>query len=87
MNTYWLDGNNFTDKSNANAEMIRAFGFPDWFGRNLETSRDLMVSLEPSEIHIDHAREIVKNLNDYGITLLDLFADLKEAGYRVHIHW
>lgn len=87
MNTYWLDGKNFKDKSKAYSEMIRSFGFPDWFGRNLDASWDLMTSLEPSEIHIDHAREIVRNLGDYGLTLLDLFGDLEEEGYRIHIHW
>ena len=88
MQDYILDGNNFINKD-ASYEYIReVFDLPEYQGKNLDALWDSLSDLSDIRIFILNARTIVRNLEAYGLKLLDLFGDLdKEEGYIVAIKW
>ena len=89
MKEYILEGKEFINKSEAYKYMKEIFGFRDYFSENLDALWDsLYMDFDNSMITIIDARFIVQNLDDYGLSILDVFGDLQKLGdYKISIYW
>ena len=77
MVTIELDCGLLTDRKQAHEYLKEKFGFPDYYGRNLDALYDLLSSYKyPCEICILNAPVIEGALGGYGSALL---ATIKEA--------
>lgn len=87
MKKYILDGFEFKTKQDAYEYMKKIFDLPEYFGNNLDALWDCLTDLTDSEIEIKNAREIPKQIDGYGLKILDLFGDLVEEGIDIKINW
>ncbi|WP_053942168.1 barstar family protein [Kallipyga gabonensis] len=88
MKRYVLCGKYFQDRESAFRYMKEIFGFPGYAGHNLDALWDLLRDEPDRDIEITQARFIVRQMGDYGISLLDLFGDLQAIeGFNIHIYW
>ncbi len=55
--------------------MAKTFGFPDWYGRNLDALYDLLTSCSNTHFTLENAELIQLNLGRYGDLLLRLLQD------------
>ena len=64
------------------------FGFPDWFGRNLDATWDLLsdyyYDCPPIVVKIKGIKTMPKDLQDYMDKVLEVFADVHEEVPRMH---
>lgn len=88
MKKYKLDGKNFKSRKGIYDYMEGVFEFPEYFGKNLDALWDLLSFEKDLRIEIENAREIPRNLGDYGLNILDVFGDLDDIeGNVVTIKW
>lgn len=89
MKIYKLDGNEFNTRDDAYEYMAKELNLPEYFGNNLDALWDSLSMLdETEEIQIVNAREIPRQLGDYGLNILDVFGDLEEVdGINIKIYW
>ena len=86
--TYELNGLAFTDKEMSFSYLREIFDLPEYTGHNLDALWDVLLDLEASDILIYNAREILNQLDDYGLALLNLFGDLhQESDHNVLFFW
>ncbi len=86
--TIELDGRQFIDKETAFNYLIANLELPDYTGRNLDGLWDALYDKDALDILIYNAREIPIQLDDYGISLLDLFGDLhRDTDHNVIFFW
>ncbi len=89
MKEYILDGKEFTNKTISYNYMKKVFKFPSYFSNNLDALWDtLYFGYRDCKIIIQDARFIVQNLDDYGLSILDVFGDLQKVeDYKVSVYW
>lgn len=76
MEKFILEGNEFVNRDKSYEHMDHVFQFSKSFGNNLDALWDVLSMEEGLEIQIVDARQIPRNLGDYGLNILDVFGDL-----------
>ena len=72
-----LNGATMVDKATTHAYLKRILSLPDYYGENLDALWDcLSTDASPKKITIDKPDLILKNLGDYGASLLKLFREI-----------
>lgn len=84
MNSYSIDGANFTDRNAAYDEISRALELEEWFGRNLDALYDVLTGT-PGEIKIVNTGAVLNNLGSFGCSLLKTFIDANEDNRHLNI--
>ena len=73
-----LDGEKVKSRRGLHKYLQRAFGFPDYYGRNLDALYDCLTDLhEDVELEITHSSTLAERLGSYSERL---FAVLQRAG-------
>ena len=67
-----LDHRLMTDKNTAHEHIRQRFGFPEYYGRNLDALYDLLTDISADTVIITCcADQICEQLGDYGVRLLE----------------
>lgn len=64
----------------------KAFGFPDYYGRNLDALHDCLTDItEDTEVEIFNADELIESLGSYGAAALHVIEDSAEENGHIII--
>lgn len=74
---YVLDGKKMVSKEAAHAYLKETFGFPAYYGNNLDALYDCLMERNVMEIEVEHTEEMLTALGRYGEKLLQVLADVK----------
>lgn len=69
-----VDCGKCTDKSSAHAYLKAQFGFPDYYGANLDALYDCLMEVSDCEILLQNPAALY-GLGDYGVSLLEVLKD------------
>ena len=68
-----LDGRFMYNKSAAHKYISKKMRFPDYYGENLDALYDMLTDMDiPTRIQVINTKLILKNLDNYGNSLLDV---------------
>ncbi|QVK17623.1 barstar family protein [Mycoplasmatota bacterium] len=71
-----LDGNELTTKNKFHDYLKHNISLPDYYGNNLDALWDILCSYsEKLHIIIYNKKQLIKNLGDYGNSIIELFED------------
>ena len=81
-----LDGAIVTDRASLHDQLAEKFGFPDYYGRNLDALYDLLASY-PVQVHVDvlHPAQLQQNLGNYGNSLIHTLRDAANTNKNLKI--
>ena len=74
---YVLDGKRMVSREEAHAYLREAFGFPDYYGNNLDALHDCLTERKDMEIEVQHEEEMLAALGRYGERLMQVLNDVK----------
>lgn len=81
-----LNGKRMITRETTHAYLKRKFGFPEYYGRNLDALWDLLSSWDREmDIVIVNHKAVTENLDGYGVSLLKLFRELDEESRHIHV--
>ena len=69
-----LDCRKLTDRTATHAYLKEQFGFPDYYGNNLDALYDCLMELSDTEIHLQ-TPEALSQLGHYSALLMDTLRD------------
>lgn len=71
-----INGDRIRDRKELHAELKRGFGFPEWYGGNLDALADCLTeSGEETELEIQNLRALKEQLGDYSNKLLKVLTE------------
>ena len=81
-----LDGALMTDRTTVHDLLAEKFGFPDYYGRNLDALYDLL-SAYPVQVNVTviHMDQMLQNLGNYGKSLLRTLRDAASFNANVEL--
>ncbi len=71
-----LDGKKMTSKEEAHAYLKKAFGFPEYYGKNLDALYDCLTDMGEMKVEFWHTDAMKAVLGKYGESLLRVFRDV-----------
>ncbi|MBP3306306.1 MAG: barstar family protein [Anaerotignum sp.] len=74
---YILDGKKMVSREEAHAYLKDTFGFPDYYGKNLDALHDCLTEQKDVEIEVQHEEEMLAALGKYGEKLMQVLDDVK----------
>ena len=74
---YILDGKKMVSREEAHAYLKETFGFPDYYGKNLDALHDCLTEQKDVEIEVQHEEEMRAALGKYGEKLMQVLDDVK----------
>ena len=74
---YILDGKKMVSREEAHAYLKEIFGFPDYYGKNLDALHDCLTEQKDVEIEVQHEEEMLAALGKYGEKLMQVLDDVK----------
>lgn len=74
---YILDGRKMVSREEAHAYLKETFGFPDYYGKNLDALHDCLTEQKDVEIEVQHEEEMLAALGKYGEKLMQVLDDVK----------
>ena len=74
---YILDGKKMVSREEAHAYLKEIFGFPDYYGQNLDALHDCLTEQKDVEIEVQHEEEMLAALGKYGEKLMQVLDDVK----------
>ncbi|MBO5149095.1 MAG: barstar family protein [Anaerotignum sp.] len=74
---YILDGKKMVSREEAHAYLKDTFGFPDYYGKNLDALHDCQTEQKDVEIEVQHEEEMLAALGKYGEKLMQVLDDVK----------
>lgn len=77
-----LQGQAFTNPKKSHAYLAYKLDFPTYYGANLDALYDMLTQERNLIVEIHDAREIVAQMDSYGIRLLDTLSDAAHANPR-----
>ena len=78
-----LDGKRMTSKEEAHAYLKEAFGFPDYYGKNLDALHDCLTEMSQMEVEFRHTDEMKAALGKYGENLLRVFREAENIAMEM----
>ncbi|MDO5725640.1 MAG: barstar family protein [Tissierellia bacterium] len=76
MNIVFLNGIQFKTKDYAHEYIRSQFGFPEYYGKNLDALWDMLQEIsKPTTITMINSQKVVGYLGDYGEALIELFEE------------
>lgn len=69
---YVLDGKKMVSKEAAHAYLKETFGFPEYYGENLDALHDCLTEMADVEVEILNADDMLEALGKYGERLLQV---------------
>lgn len=79
----WLDALTMSNREALHERLKTAFGFPDYYGRNLDALWDLLSAWStPLDIFIVNS----KALDNYGLGFLALLKELEKENSKIRVH-
>ena len=74
---YILDGKKMVSREETHAYLKETFGFPDYYGKNLDALHDCLTEQKDVEIEVQHEEEMLAALGKYGEKLMQGLDDVK----------
>ena len=74
---YILDGKKMVSREEAHAYLKETFGFPEYYGKNLDALHDCLMERKDVEIEVQHEEEMLASLGRYGELLMQVLDDVK----------
>ena len=71
---YILDGKKMTSKEETHAYLKEIFGFPDYYGNNLDALYDCLTEMGQMEVVFINGADMIAALEKYSEKLLKVFA-------------
>jgi len=86
MREYHLNGAEMTDKNTTHEYLQRVLDLPNYYGGNLDALWDCLVSdFSEKTILISNLPAMLKNLGDYGDTILQLLMEAAAENNNIRI--
>jgi len=73
-----LDARKMDEKESAHQYLKRIFGFPEYYGNNLDALYDCLSEINDLNVHIIHAQDA----DNYFPRILSVFEDLEDANVQ-----
>ena len=73
---YILDGKKMVSREETHQYLKETFGFPDYYGKNLDALYDCLTEQKDLEIEVQHKEEMLAALGKYGEKLLQVMEDV-----------
>ncbi len=70
-----LDAEMLRTRDELHDVLAATFGFPQWYGRNLDALYDLLTDCPSIRLTLVHAESLIKNLGSYGELTLRVLAN------------
>jgi len=74
---YILDGKKMVSREETHQYLKETFGFPEYYGKNLDALHDCLSEMTDVEIEVQHAEEMLTALGRYGELLLRVLDEVK----------
>lgn len=74
-----LDGKKMTSKEETHTYLKETFGFPDYYGKNLDALHDCLTEMGGVEIEFQNMDAMLDALGKYGEKLLQVLRDSIES--------
>ena len=74
---YILDGKKMVSKEETHKYLKETFGFPEYYGENLDALHDCLTEMKDLEVELLNADDMLSALGDYGKKLLKLLIIIK----------
>ena len=79
-----LDCSKCSDRSSAHAYLKEQFGFPDYYGNNLDALYDCLMELSDCEILLQNPAALYE-MGEYGMALLETLKDAARDNPRLEL--
>ena len=73
---YILDGKKMVSREETHAYLKETFGFPDYYGKNLDALHDCLEEMGEVKVEIINADDMLAALGRYGEILLQMLHDV-----------
>ena len=73
---YILDGKKMVSREETHRYLKETFGFPDYYGKNLDALHDCLAEMGEMEVEIENAAEMLAALGRYGELLMQVLEDV-----------
>ena len=73
---YILDGKKMVSGEETHAYLKETFGFPDYYGKNLDALHDCLEEMGEVEVEIINADDMLAALGRYGEILMQMLHDV-----------
>ena len=73
---YVLDGKKMVSREETHAYLKETFGFPEYYGENLDALHDCLSEMTDLEVEIIHAEDMLAALGRYGEILMQVLEDV-----------
>lgn len=74
---YVLDGKKMVSKEAAHAYLKETFGFPEYYGKNLDALHDCLTEMDDLEVEFLNADDMLEALGRYGELLMQVLDSVK----------
>ena len=74
---YILDGKKMVSREEAHAYLKETFGFPEYYGKNLDALHDCLTEMTDWEVEFINTDDMLEALGRYGELLLQVLNDVK----------
>lgn len=81
--TYVLDCRQLTDKASAHRHLKAVFGFPEYYGNNLDALHDCLGELGHCRIYLDESS--LADGDSYAASVLEVLTDSAEENPRMEL--
>ncbi|MBQ9092249.1 MAG: barstar family protein [Anaerotignum sp.] len=74
---YILDGKKMVSKEATHAYLKETFGFPEYYGENLDALHDCLTEMDDLEVEFLNADDMLEALGRYGELLMQVLDSVK----------
>lgn len=82
-----LNGKNMRTKKETHKYLKEQLNGPEYYGENLDALWDILSShSKPININIRNKDELIKNLGDYGYSIISVFQDAEKENINIRLN-
>lgn len=75
-----LDGRDFDSREKLHRVLMQAFGFPDYYGRNLDALADCLSEQQGVSVRFEYPQAMLNSLGNYGLQVIEVFEERAREG-------